>query len=136
MEQKLAALRACLERLRLHCPPSAEVLAREPDRQDILGFNVLRVVELCVDIGSQLIAGSKAAPPESMGSLFEVLADAGILERELARRLKTTARFREWALHADQPMEWDQLFRLARDQTGDFEEFARAVAQTLPRRDS
>ncbi len=40
VEQKLESLRRCLERIKEKCPPSADILARDLDAQDILSLNL------------------------------------------------------------------------------------------------
>lgn len=88
IEQKLESLRRCLQRIKEKCPPSAEILTRDLDAQDILSLNLSRAVQRCVDIGAHIIAGKNVSPPATMGQTFDVLAELGIISEELADRAR------------------------------------------------
>ena len=77
IEQKLESVRRCLQRIKEKCPPSADILARDLDAQDILALNLSRAVQLCVDIGAHIVAGKNVPPPATMGQTFDVLAEIG-----------------------------------------------------------
>ena len=72
--QKLESLRRCLKRVEEKCPSDSDTLAREPDLQDIITLNLTRAVQLCVDIGSHVIAEMEVSPPNTMGETFDILA--------------------------------------------------------------
>lgn len=77
IENKLESLRRCLARIEDRCPQSADMLASDPDVQDILALNLTLAVQICVDIGAHLITESAAAAPQTMGQTFDVLAEQG-----------------------------------------------------------
>jgi hypothetical protein len=79
IEQKLESLRHCLQRIESKCPADAQVLASDPDLQDIVALNLSRAVHVCVDIGAHLISGMRVPPPDTMGQTFGLLAKAGVL---------------------------------------------------------
>lgn len=132
IEQKLESLRRCLKRVAEKCPSDPVTLERDLDLQDIITLNLSRAVQLCVDIGSHLIAGMEAAPPpDTMGQTFDVLAQAGILDEELALRLKKAVGFRNIAVHNYEVIDWMIVHTIASSHLGDFTEFARVIASGL-----
>jgi uncharacterized protein YutE (UPF0331/DUF86 family) len=131
IEQKLESLRACLQRIADKCPPDAEALAGNADLQDIVVLNLTRSIQLCVDIGAHLIAGMDVAPPETMGQTFEVLSRAGVIDPDLATRLKKAVGFRNIAVHNYEDVDWKIVHTLARHRLGDFSEFARVIGSRL-----
>ena len=131
VEQKLESLRRCLIRIEAKCPPDWESLASDPDLQDILTINLTRAVQLCVDIGTNLVSGLEVAPPNTMGETFDVLADAHVIESDLASQLKKAVGFRNIAVHNYEEINWRIVHSIARDRRGDFDRFAREISARL-----
>lgn len=129
IEQKLESLRRCLRRIQEKCPPSAQILAQDLDAQDIVALNLTRAIQLCVDVGTYLIAGMDTPPPVTMGQTFDVLADQGIIDAELAMRIKKTVGFRNIAVHNYEAINWQIVHAIATSHLSDFRDFAQAVIQ-------
>ena len=127
IEQKLESVRRCLQRIKEKCPPSADILARDLDAQDILSLNLSRAVQLCVDIGAHIVAGKNVPPPATMGQTFDVLAELGIISEELALRMKNAVGFRNIAVHNYEAINWQIVHAIATRHVGDFTDFARSV---------
>jgi uncharacterized protein YutE (UPF0331/DUF86 family) len=131
IEQKLESLRRCLQRVADKCPPDSEMLAREPDLQDIITLNLTRAVQLCVDIGAHIIASLEVPPPDTMGLTFDALAKAGVINENLAQQLKKAVGFRNIAVHNYDEIDWAIVHAIARHHLGDFTDFAKAIASRL-----
>ncbi len=127
MEQKLESLRRALQRVNDKCPESAEILAKDFDVQDIVALNLTRAVQLSVDIGSHLVACTDAPPPATMGQVFEVLTESGIIDTELADRMKKAVGFRNLAIHNYEDINWAIVYAIATQRLDDFKLFAKAV---------
>ena len=132
VEQKLESLRRCLQRIKEKCPPSADILARDLDAQDILSLNLSRAVQLCVDIGAHIVASKSVPPPATMGQTFDVLAELGIISEELASRMKNAVGFRNITVHNYEAINWQIVHAIATRHVGDFADFARAVLREQP----
>lgn len=89
VEQKLEFLR----RIETKCPTDAATLVMDIDLQDIVALNLSRAVQICADIGAHLIAGMEVPPPDTMGQTFDLLAQTGVLNNELASSLKKAVGF-------------------------------------------
>lgn len=81
---KAEALQRCLARIRATCPATAEALAGNIDAQDIVSVNLIRAVQLAVDMATHAAASLGLPPPTTMGESFERLVEGGRLDAELA----------------------------------------------------
>lgn len=131
VEQKLESLRRSLQRIETKCPPDPQTLVANVDLQDIVTLNLSRAVQICVDIGTHLIAGMEVPPPDTMGQTFDILAQQGILDDTLAIRLKKAVGFRNIAIHNYERINWMIVHSIARHHLVDFTEFAKMVALKL-----
>jgi uncharacterized protein YutE (UPF0331/DUF86 family) len=131
VEQKLESLRRCLRRIETKCPKDAATLAADLDLQDIISLNLSRAVQISVDIGAHLIAGLEVPPPDTMGQTFDLLAQEGVLNIELASCLKKAVGFRNIAVHSYDSINWEIVHSIVKYHLKDFSEFAKLVAMKL-----
>ena len=129
IEQKLESLRRSIQRVKEKYPENATALGNDYDAQDILSLNLTRAVQMCVDIGTHLVARSEFPPPGTMGKTFDILCEAGIISADLADRLKKAVGFRNLVVHNYESINWRIVFAIATAHLQDFEEFAKAVAR-------
>jgi uncharacterized protein YutE (UPF0331/DUF86 family) len=127
IDQKLESLRRAVRRVAEKCPESAGELASDFDAQDVVALNLTRAVQLCVDIGAHLIAGTEVKAPDTMGQVFDALVQTGIVDANLASRLKKAVGFRNIAVHNYQAIDWTIVHAICRKRLNDFEEFAKVV---------
>lgn len=131
VDQKLESLRRCLLRIESKCPADASLLATDFDLQDIVSLNLSRAVQLSVDIGAHLIAGMDVPPPGAMGETFDLLAQEGVLNGELANALKKSVGFRNIAIHNYESINWRIVHNIVKYHLGEFSEFAKAIVDWL-----
>lgn len=131
VEQKLESLRRCLRRIETKCPENADTLAADFDLQDIVSLNLSRAVQLCVDIGAHMISGMDVSPPDTMGQTFDILAQAGALDAQLALSLKKAVGFRNIAMHNYDAINWHIVHNIVNKHLVDFLAFAKIVAMQL-----
>lgn len=129
--QKLESLRRCIVRIETRCPAEPGTLAADIDLQDIIALNLSRAVQICVDIGAHLIAGTEAIPPETMGQTFDVLAQQGMLSTALAVNLKKAVGFRNIAVHNYESINWNIVHSIVKHHLADFSEFAKVVSDKM-----
>ena len=125
--QKLESLRRCLRRVKEKCPQDVATLSEDYDAQDILALNLTRAVQLCVDIGAHLVVDTQLPPPDTMGQTFDVLQEAGIINADLAGRMKKAVGFRNLAVHNYDAINWAIVYAIAQYRLTDFEDFAKAI---------
>ena len=124
-------MRRCLRRIEIKCPTDAATLVADIDLQDIISLNLSRAVQISVDIGAHLIAGMEVPPPDTMGQTFDILAQEGLLNNELASRLKKAVGFRNITVHNYESINWNIVHSIVKYHLADFSEFAKVVAMRL-----
>jgi len=130
MAQKLESLRRCLGRIRQHLPERPEGLLHDPDRQDIIALNLTRAIQIAADMASHHIAGRSDIPaPQSMGQSFQLLADCGVIDAELAVGLRKAVGFRNILVRSYETINWEIVFALCTERLADFERFAQSMAK-------
>lgn len=133
IEDKLAALRRCVARVTEKRPATVAALEADEDLQDILAVNLTRAVQLGVDIAAHLIAESRAAAPTTMGEAFDRLVELGIVESDIAARMKRAVGFRNIAIHNYLAIDWAIVYRIANEHVDDFVAFGSAISALLDR---
>jgi len=131
LSEKLESLRRCVQRIEEKRAESAEALRRDPDRQDILGLNLTRAIQLCVDIASHVLTETEQAAPQSMGEAFDLLAAEGVISDTLRKRMRAAVGFRNIAIHSYQAIDWDIVHAITHDGLEDFRSFAACIAPMI-----
>lgn len=68
---------------RLLAKPREEFLA-DVERRDLTAFYVQLAIQECIDLASHWLSESDWQPPDDAGSVFDILADHGLISRDLA----------------------------------------------------
>lgn len=131
VERKLDSLQRYLARIASRRPGDVGTLEADLDLQDVLVLNLSRAVQICVDLAAHLLSGLSLPPPDTMGAAFDRLAQAGVIDAELALRMKKAVGFRNIAVHAYDTIDWKIVFAITTRHLRDFETFARIVASRL-----
>lgn len=127
VERKLDSLHRCLLRIRERTPASVQALQHDIDIQDVLTLNLIRAVQVCVDLATHVLSGRNLPPPDTMGQSFDRLLQAGVIDAALATRMKQAVGFRNIAVHAYTAIDWHVVHAIATGHLGDFKAYARAV---------
>ncbi|WP_028672431.1 type VII toxin-antitoxin system HepT family RNase toxin, partial [Saccharospirillum impatiens] len=107
VDQKVESLRRCLDRVRTRLPSTVEALQNDPDSQDIVSLNLTRAVQLCIDLAAHWLAEHGDYPvPKTIGQTFDVLASGGLIDSELASRMKKAVGFRNIMVHSYDEIDW------------------------------
>lgn len=115
IHMELEALRSSLKRSEAKCPAQPQALLTDLDLQDILALNLSRAAQLAVNMGAHIVAQQEVPAPGTMGQTFDLLADEGVLTRELAQQLKKAVGFRNIAVHNYDAINWLMVHSIPRD---------------------
>ncbi|MFC4260545.1 DUF86 domain-containing protein [Marinobacter lacisalsi] len=130
--QKLESLRRCIQRVESRLPEDLNTLLTDLDAQDIVSLNLTRAVQMCVDIASHWLAeNAEATAPKTMGQAFDALAQSGVIDTELAIRLRKSVGFRNVMVHNYDDVNWEIVFAICQYHLGDFREFARVFSDLM-----
>jgi len=135
IERKLESLRRSLNRVKERCPSNADALTKDYDSQDILALNLTRAVQISVDIGTHVVSDLDVPPPDTMGEIFDILSDAGVISLELAGSMKKAIGFRNLAVHNYDTINWAIVYAIATEHLSDFEDYAKAVVKLKEMKD-
>lgn len=131
LSAKLESLRRCVSRVKATVPPTAEALAEDIDAQDIVSLNLVRAVQVCVDIAAHLVADRECEVPDTMAGCFDALTRLGILPAPIADQMKRAVGFRNLSVHAYDMLDWGVVHAIATSRLDDFVDFARSVEAHL-----
>lgn len=104
--------------------------ARRADPMWLRGvkYSFVTAIEGCVDAGQHVCAAEGWGPPQDNGQVMSVLAEHGVLETGLARRMRQAVGFRNVLVHdyvdVDDDVVLERLANLA-----DLDEFVTAMAR-------
>lgn len=85
-----------------------------------------------VDVASHWLAEhTDATAPKTMGQAFEALADSGVIDSELAVRLRKSAGFRNVMLHNYDDINWEIVYSICRYHLDDFRQFASVFSDLM-----
>jgi len=130
--QKLESLRRCIQRVESRLPENLDSLLDDLDAQDIISLNLTRAVQMCVDIASHWLAEhTEATAPKTMGQAFDALAQSGVIDPELAVRLRKSVGFRNVMVHNYDDVNWEIVYSICRNHLVDFREFARVFSDLM-----
>lgn len=123
---KLATIDRCLQRIaETRGERRAILLPIEVD--DIVVLNLQRAVQSAIDLATHVVAAEGYALPDSVAAFFSVLASHGILETELAERLRRMVGFRNIAIHDYQALDPDIVEAIVTRHLPDLQQFSRQI---------
>ncbi len=96
--------------------------------QRIVERTLQLAIEVCADVAAHVIADRALRAPSTYAEAFEILGEAGLLERDLRDVLVRMARFRNLLVHEYARIDPDLVVRVLRENLADFERF-RHVAE-------
>ncbi len=83
-------------------------------------------IQICIDLGTQLVSEQSARPPSDYAEVFEILGEKGVLSKDLALRMGNAARQRNLIVHLYMEID-DRAVFASLSYLDDLREFATAV---------
>lgn len=108
-----------------------EAYAADWKVQRIVERTLHLVVEAAMDIADHLVADRRLPVPETAAGAFAALADAGLLDAELARALGRMVAFRNILVHDYARLDPHIVLRILQSNLTDVERFRDAVLRVL-----
>ncbi|MBI1741608.1 DUF86 domain-containing protein [Candidatus Acetothermia bacterium] len=100
IQARLKKLDECYQSLERFRVISLEEYLQNGDTQAIVERRLQLAIQACLDIANYLIAHRQLKVPDDERDLFAVLAEAGIISMDLARRMRGMINFRNILVHA------------------------------------
>ena len=126
---KAATIERSVRRVREEHAGDDASLASNQTRQDAIILNLLRACEAAIDAAMHLVRVHRLGIPQETREAFDLLERAGVLDTELAGRMKKMVGFRNIAVHDYQKLNMEIVRRIVVERLEDFLEFARRLLQ-------
>lgn len=129
---RLSKLREALKKLKsIAGKPRNEYLKSEVDRA--LAEHYLRIaLEAGLDIGNHVIASEGFRKPLKIREIPMILAENGVISRELSEKLARAAGLRNRLVHGYADVDHEAIYGVLQQDLGDLERLAEAVVKYLP----
>lgn len=128
IRSRLDDISTCLTRLRHLLPKGREAFLEDEDSRDIARSRLLTAIEASLNICYHVAAKKLQRVPDDYAQCFLILADNNLIERDLAGRLATMARFRNRLVHLYWDIDYGRVYDVIADDLDDLEAFAGQVA--------
>jgi uncharacterized protein YutE (UPF0331/DUF86 family) len=127
---RLERLRDLLERLERVRALGEDAYLADPDSRAMSERRLELAVQICIDLGTQLVMETSARAPENYADVFRSMADAGLLPTDLAERMGEAARQRNLLVHLYMEIDDRKIFS-SLESLDDLRQFARVVADEI-----
>lgn len=131
LSSRLDALEGYLAELRSFQSVSREDFIREPALHHLAERYLHLACESVLDIAHHVIADQGYRQAQSYKETMDVLCEEGLINQDLAGRLKGWMGFRNVLVHLYLAIDHGRTFDALRDDLGDLEQFAAAMARLL-----
>lgn len=130
---KLAAIRDAVKRIAEVLPATSEEFRANRTAREIVTLNLFLALQECIALATHWLADAGWEVPGTYGEVFAALGERGVLDRQLAERLRSAAGLRNLIAHQYGVLDQDRIFAIATSQRSDLlafcEQLANAAAQ-------
>lgn len=126
---KSGTIERCLKRVLEEYRGHEDELETNFTRQDALVLNLLRACETAIDLAMHVVRTERLGVPQSSRHAFELLAEGGVIERDVADRMRRMVGFRNVAVHAYRELDLAILRSIVEQRLDDFREYTRTLLQ-------
>ena len=99
-------------------------------RQDAIAMNLQRAAELCIDMANHLIRKRKLGLPQDSRDSFTLLEQEGLIDAELARKLKGMVGFRNILVHEYRKLDLDIMVDVIENRVDDLLKFTTIMIES------
>jgi uncharacterized protein YutE (UPF0331/DUF86 family) len=124
---KAAIIERYLKRIEEEYRGHEDELETDFTRQDSIILNLQRACEAAIDAGMHIVKIQKLGIPQQSRDAFEMLYNAGIVERELKLYLQAMVGFRNVAVHDYRTLNLAVVKSILENRLYDFRAFARVL---------
>ena len=124
-------LRSACSQLREHASLGVNGFVSDPKTTNSAKYLLIVASEAALDICNHLAAKRGGRSPEDYADCMSILAELGILDPDLQRRMSRMARFRNLLVHLYWRVDDREVFRIVSEHLDDFDLYLRAIGQYL-----
>jgi len=99
------------------------------DAEDIASLNLQRAIQAAVDLATHIVSSEGYGTPDSTAGVFVLLEQRGVIDADLATRLRRMVGFRNIAVHEYQTLDPAILESILERHLGDLRTLANRVIE-------
>jgi uncharacterized protein YutE (UPF0331/DUF86 family) len=88
--------------------PPAEFLS-DDDSQDLASFHLFLAIQECIDLAAHWVADAGWGSPDESGGMFSLLRDRGVIDTDLATKLRQAVGLRNRIAHGYSTVDHEQI---------------------------
>ena len=124
MLNKYAIIQRCLARIQEEYKGNEEKLAADYTRQDSIILNIQRACQAAQDLANYLVKNRKLGIPQESRDSFSLLADQGLITKQISESMMKMVGFRNIAVHEYQKLNINILKAVVENHVQEIEQFA------------
>ena len=131
VRSKIASMGHNLNRLKEKSNLTWERFQNDLDAQDIILHNLQLAIQICIDIGSHIIADENWEVPSTLGNTFRVLSSHKVISPDMADTMASMVGFRNILIHEYEEVDLKKVHDILINRLIDFENFSRQIIEYL-----
>ena len=126
---KAATIERCINRVREELTKAGANFANDYSRQDAAILNIQRACQAALDMGQHIIRTKHLGVTQSARDVFTLLAQASLIDNNLAETMKRMIGFRNIAVHDYQALLLPIVENIITNHLDDFVNFSKQLLQ-------
>ncbi|MBE0448782.1 MAG: DUF86 domain-containing protein [Actinobacteria bacterium] len=107
----------------------------DPDKRGSAKYYFIVAIESCIDAANHIISSERYRRPSDFSDTFAVLYENKLIDEGLKEHLQNMARFRNLLVHVYGKVDDQRVHEFLKTSLGDFDAFARQIAQAVEKLD-
>ncbi|MEW6351784.1 MAG: DUF86 domain-containing protein [Thermodesulfobacteriota bacterium] len=132
---KKESIERCVKQIRTYYAlPGDTPFEKDFLKQDAIAVNLQRACQQCIDLANHTIRARKLGLPKETKESFRLLAENGIIPRDLAAKLECMVGFRNTLVHQYQQLDITLMVDVIENHLDDLVDFTNLVMKEFNRR--
>ena len=127
---KTSSIERCLQRIAEEYEGHKDELENNFTKQDAIILNLQRACESSIDAAMHMVRVNRLGIPQQSRDAFSMLAEAKMLDDELASSMRAMVGFRNVAVHDYRKLNLDILRSILENHLDDFRNFAKTILKS------
>ncbi len=131
---KKASIERCIRQIRTYYPlPSKVPFEKDFLKQDAVAVNLQRACEQAIDLANYVIKSKKLGLPRESKESFALLAENGLIDKDLSVKLEKMVGFRNISVHEYQSLDIEIMIAVIENHLDDFITFTNLILKAFGR---
>jgi len=129
MTAKIGQIERSLGRIENKRPSSPDSFVNDQDCQDIVLFNLIQVLQGCIDLAANIVSDEGFGMVGSTNEFFYLLQEQGIIGAELCEKMVRAVGFRNLCVHEYGRIDLERVYEAADKGLSDIREFVEMIVR-------